>query len=107
MKHTKGPWTVGDGSVRARWDSKTEIQIAALNTTHWSTDPRFDNVELNRSLNNRMREESKANARLIAVAPKLYEAARLAIDCWSSTDIRKRNKALVSLCEALNYVDDK
>jgi hypothetical protein len=70
--HTPGPWHISEGaSVKAAWETHEVVQVATLSTTHWSTDPNYDDVELNLSRNKRMAQESKANGRLIAAAPEM------------------------------------
>ena len=78
-KHTPGPWEFEGNSLQGRWESGERVQIASLNTSHWSTDPLHDDVEANRKLNARMRVESKTNAALIAAAPELLDACKRAM----------------------------
>jgi len=67
-KHTPGPWYEDDGAINAKWETGEEIQVALAWGTRWS--------QPDGGKNKRMREESKANVRLIAAAPELLEVCK-------------------------------
>ncbi len=69
-KHTPGPW-VADGCVIEHFDAPLKFDIA-VTRQHliWTPDT----------------EHAEANARLIAAAPELLEACKLAADALSTRD---------------------
>lgn len=95
-KHTRGPWVLDGSAVTARWENGHVVQVASLNHTRWSTDPSFDDVARNRAFNLRMQTESNANALLIAAAPELLEACKVAsiAYCGSTEKLRMIQRAI-------------
>lgn len=84
-KHTKGPWTVGEGSsINGEWEDGTEVQVCLMSTTRWTygspNDPR------NRANNKRISAETPANAVLVAAAPELLEACEQLLR-WFTADV--------------------
>src|SRR5258708_5011176 len=65
MKHTPGPWSVGDGSAESMYAGSNIVQAH-----------RPDSAALFNLADVNIHFEAEANARLIAAAPELLEALR-------------------------------
>lgn len=73
MKHTPGPWEVGDGVVSGSehiiyCDDATGSAVATV---------LFEPLDIT----GRSKTERRANAHLISAAPDMYEALKAAVDC--------------------------
>ena len=94
-KHTLGPWYEDDGAINAKWETGEEIQVALAWGTRWS--------QPDGGKNKRMREESKANVRLIAAAPELLEALKIAypyVVDRAADSVHKRVEAAIAKAES-------
>ena len=73
-EHTPGPWHVEhDASIRASLEGQ-DVQLAAMSRTSWTTDdPRHYLTKV-------LRDQTPANARLIAAAPDLLATLKAILD---------------------------
>ena len=92
MKHTKGPWTVGEESGIATGCIEIEGDLCPVaHVEKWDT------------LSETSQEEAEANALLIAAAPELLEALKNCV-----TDARQkltRKERLKRTYHALHIID--
>lgn len=98
MKHTQGPWEAccdGDCSCGQVWSKTADHPVATVISGEWGDSPKLAYGSVNP-------EAAKANARLIAAAPGLYEALKEALP-WLKRDahreITQRAEAAIAQAE--------
>jgi len=81
-KHTEGTWYAHDGQIYPEETGKTFAVI-----------PHFDKEN----------EEQQANARLIAAAPKLYEACEMALNVLTGTSYERKDGKTITNYDFFQY----
>ena len=81
--HTPGPWVAMGKAVYTESDNPTREILWGVHNTRSASD-----------------EEKKANARLIAAAPDMYEACKLFEECMEFIDGREGYDASYELAKA-------
>lgn len=79
IKHTPGSWEVEGSSIMAVFEDQ-EVQVACISPTSWSYP--------DGGKTHRLREQSKANANLIAAAPELLEELERLVRYYEPNETR-------------------